>query len=370
MGPHRGGNLGDQITTGRLPDSVRLTTASQVPTSRLTTPYVPVTQGSCTSSGVTASLGQGRHRTCLGLPGVLQSRLCGTKGLRGISSNHRPFHSELLRQQDEVQNGDSSNSHGRNSKRRLDGVFGPEGRLSPGSRPSRQQALPPFPVAGVSLPVSCPMLWPLYCPSGLHSSHGPCFSRVSPKGFPSPSLLGRLAGPCFFPDRGTGSHHMSSQSLLRPWHTGELGKVFTFSRAKEDLPGNVYSFPKTFGFSNRGEDSEPTRRCPEVPEFQVPTCVPMVAASGTYGLSHSSSSGLQEENPQAPDCPQPSLVWTQGSGGPFHCLGCRVSTGSGMVAGRPEFTPRSTPPAGGPGFFSSTPMPLVWAGARPFYTTR
>merc|ERR1712035_226637 len=74
--------------------------------------------------------------------------------------------------------------------------------------------LPPFPVAGVSLPVSCPMLWPLYCPSGLHSSHGPCFSRVSPKGFPSSSLLGRLAGPCFFPDRGTGSHHLSSQSLL------------------------------------------------------------------------------------------------------------------------------------------------------------
>ena len=193
---HRCRALGGGGVAVRLPYSLPLrpSTVQGSHLNAIVPPFVHQRDGA--GGGHSGSYSQECCGACsFAFPRLLQPAFCCVEDLRVLETRHRSLDPQSLRGLVSFPDGDHPVCPPVCSSERLDGLHRPQGSLPAGPCPSGLSSLLSVCGPGQSVPVLCPLLWPLHGYTGLLTGHGSCFRHSPFLGYPHEAVPRRLACP-------------------------------------------------------------------------------------------------------------------------------------------------------------------------------
>ena len=288
-------------------------------------------QGESFGGGDSGSYRQGGCGTRVSFSGLLQSHLCGDEGLGNLAPHHRSVHFEQVCHGDQVQDGDCPVGSVFCETGRLDGISGPEGRVSSGPGPSGEQAFSEVRELRSGLPVQSFVLWPDNLSPGLHEGDGSCLVDSPCPGGKNVALPGRLVGPgrvqgSMFSGKGHGD-----RSLPRIGNNDQLGQIKPGPFPDCNISGDSHQCYDFEGFSNPREAGEALSNHYRVSVLRRATSS---LVEGSAGASVLIDPTYPRRSPQdeVPAISSEETMGFLGRKGPGQ-VGSSVSKGSTVVAG-------------------------------------
>ena len=206
-------------------------------------------QGLGAGSGVAAPEGSFRVGST-SFSRLLQPSFCGDESLRVLAASNRPFPIKSQCVKDTIQDGDYPVHSVISPQRGLDGLHQSQGRISPGSNPSRVQEVSEIHGLQQGLPIQDPLHRPVHGSAGLHPGHGSSFDNSSYSWHPSSAVSRRLADLGVLPRAGSPVFEDSTSTLQLSGDCRQLGEVTAGSDTENLLPGSSIGLGQFQGFSS------------------------------------------------------------------------------------------------------------------------